>query len=141
MQREELHDNLTILRNEFAQYRITAKTEQDRFAKESVNQLQASLARDNTNYKGELQMRDDRLAQLEKVLKEKEKALQATYKREKATSAKLSKTAESRDSEAKARNSLAAALKQLRTGLESSQKKACKLQEQLVDLESLSLEN
>ena len=141
VQREELHDNLTILRNEFAQYRITAKTEQDRFAKESVNQLQASLARDNTNYKGELQMRDDRLAQLEKVLKEKEKALQATYKREKATSAKLSKTAESRDSEAKARNSLAAALKQLRTGLESSQKKACKLQEQLVDLESLSLEN
>ena len=58
-----------------------------------------------------------------------------------ATSSKLSKTAEARDAEARARQSLLQALKQLRTDLESSQKKACKLQEQLVDLESLSLEN
>lgn len=141
MEREELHDNLTILRNEFAQYRITSKGEQDRFAKESVNLLQASLARESTDYRSELEKRDARLAQLEKALKEKEEALQATYKREKATSSKLSKTAESRDAEARARQSLLQALKQLRTDLESSQKKACKLQEQLVDLESLSLEN
>jgi chromosome segregation ATPase len=141
MEREELHDNLTILRNEFAQYRITAKSEQDRFAKESVNQLQASLARESSKYTSELEKRDARLAQLEKAFREKEQALQATYKREKETSSKLSKATQSRDAEAKARKSLSQALEQLRTDLESSQKKACKLQEQLVELKSLSLED
>ncbi|MFT4640043.1 MAG: chromosome segregation ATPase [Verrucomicrobiales bacterium] len=89
MQREELNDHLTILRNEFAQYRITTKNDQDRFAKASVNQLQASLAQESTKYNSTLQQRDKRLAELEETLKAKETALQAAYEREKEASSKL----------------------------------------------------
>ena len=139
IQREELHDHLTILRNEFAQFRKRSKATADRLAREGVNQLQAALARESQFHQVNLEERDARLAQLEKSLKAKEEALQAAYRGENETASKLKETEKARQTEAEARQSLTKALERLRADLKTSQAKAQKLSERMVELEALTL--
>lgn len=137
VEREELRDQLTILRNEFAQFRLDTKHAQVRTAKETVNQQQAALARAQALYHQALEKRNARLTQLESSLEAKEHALQIAYGLENEALAKLEHSEKTREDEAEVRQSLTLALEDLREELELSRKKACQLNEQLIELESL----
>lgn len=138
MDREDLHDRLTILRNEFATYRTTTGREQKRLSLEATNLLQSSLVKKDREWESQLTKRSDELKRLQASLKAKEKALQDAYSREKSALTKLSDTEKARSREAASRKALDQALASLKVKLDASQKQACKLKEQLTEIEKLT---
>lgn len=138
LKREELHDNLTILRNEFAQYRIKTAKNQTRMAQESTSILQAALAKKDRDWQAELDKWQQQVTDLTTSLKAKEIALQDAYKREKSALAKVSAAKRSSAKGGKERQALQVTLDNLRRYLASSEKQAGKLKEQLEELEVLA---
>ncbi len=138
LKREELHDNLTILRNEFAQYRNKNTNDQKRFAQEATNNLQASLVKKDRAWQQQLDKRQKQMDDVKQSLQAKEVALQDAYKREKAALAKVGTLEKSSAQGGKERQALQRALDDLRRDLATSEKQACKLREQLEELEVLA---